>query len=77
MATELTQLFHEALELTDNDRAMLAGLLIESLEGPKILTLRARGLPKLNAAGKRLNPARSRPSPGMKSKHIFDSEVIS
>lgn len=33
MATELTQLFREALELTDNDRATLAGLLIESLEG--------------------------------------------
>jgi putative addiction module component (TIGR02574 family) len=35
MATELKQLFQEALELTDNDRATLAGLLIESLEGPK------------------------------------------
>lgn len=34
MATELTQLFREALELTDNDRATLAGLLIESLESP-------------------------------------------
>ena len=34
MATELRQLFREALELTDNDRATLAGLLIESLEGP-------------------------------------------
>jgi len=33
MATELRQLFQEALELTDNDRATLAGLLIESLEG--------------------------------------------
>ncbi len=34
MATELKQLFREALELTDNDRATLAGLLLESLEGP-------------------------------------------
>ena len=34
MATELRQLFQEALELTDNDRATLAGLLIESLEMP-------------------------------------------
>jgi putative addiction module component (TIGR02574 family) len=34
MATELTQLFREALELADNDRATLAGLLIESLESP-------------------------------------------
>jgi len=34
MATELSQLFREALELTDNDRATLAGLLIESLEAP-------------------------------------------
>ena len=34
MATELGQLFREALELTDNDRATLAGLLIESLEAP-------------------------------------------
>jgi putative addiction module component (TIGR02574 family) len=34
MATELRQLFREALELTDNDRATLAELLIESLEGP-------------------------------------------
>ncbi|HVQ36479.1 MAG TPA: addiction module protein [Pyrinomonadaceae bacterium] len=34
MATELRDLFREALELTDNDRATLAGLLIESLEGP-------------------------------------------
>ncbi|MDQ2921465.1 MAG: addiction module protein [Acidobacteriota bacterium] len=34
MATELKQLFREALELTDNDRATLAGLLIESLESP-------------------------------------------
>jgi putative addiction module component (TIGR02574 family) len=32
MATELRQLFREALELTDDDRATLAGLLIESLE---------------------------------------------
>jgi len=32
MATELKQLFQEALELTDNGRATLAGLLIESLE---------------------------------------------
>jgi len=32
MATELRQLFREALELTDSDRATLAGLLIESLE---------------------------------------------
>jgi putative addiction module component (TIGR02574 family) len=32
MATELRELFREALELTDNDRATLAGLLIESLE---------------------------------------------
>jgi putative addiction module component (TIGR02574 family) len=35
MATELKQLFQEALELTDHDRATLAGLLIESLEGPE------------------------------------------
>jgi putative addiction module component (TIGR02574 family) len=34
MAIELRQLFREALELTDNDRATLAGLLIESLEAP-------------------------------------------
>lgn len=34
MATELKELFREALELTDNDRATLAGLLIESLEAP-------------------------------------------
>ena len=34
MATELRQLFRKALELTDNDRATLAGLLIESLEAP-------------------------------------------
>ena len=33
MATELTQVFHDALELPDNDRATLVGLLIESLEG--------------------------------------------
>jgi len=32
MATELRELFREALELTDKDRATLAGLLIESLE---------------------------------------------
>lgn len=35
MAAELTQLFREAMELEDNDRATLAGLLIESLEGPE------------------------------------------
>jgi hypothetical protein len=34
MANELRELFREALELTDSDRATLAGLLIESLEGP-------------------------------------------
>jgi len=34
MATELTELFREAMELTDSDRATLAGLLLESLEGP-------------------------------------------
>ena len=35
MAAELTQLFREAMELEDSDRATLAGLLIESLEGPQ------------------------------------------
>jgi Mg2+/Co2+ transporter CorB len=34
MASELRQLFREALGLTDDDRATLAGLLIESLEAP-------------------------------------------
>jgi len=34
MATELTELFREAMELTDSDRATLAGLLLESLERP-------------------------------------------
>ena len=34
MATELKQLFLDALELPDSERATLAGLLIESLEGP-------------------------------------------
>lgn len=32
MATELNQVFHDALELPDNERATLVGLLIESLE---------------------------------------------
>ncbi|HEV8368705.1 MAG TPA: addiction module protein [Pyrinomonadaceae bacterium] len=32
MATEVNQLVREALELSDEDRAMLAGLLINSLE---------------------------------------------
>ncbi|MEP6741805.1 MAG: addiction module protein [bacterium] len=34
MAAEVTQLFREAMELEDSDRATLAGLLIESLGGP-------------------------------------------
>jgi putative addiction module component (TIGR02574 family) len=32
MATELNQMIREALELSDEDRAFLAGLLIKSLE---------------------------------------------
>jgi putative addiction module component (TIGR02574 family) len=32
MAAELNQIFHDALELSDNERATLVGLLIESLE---------------------------------------------
>jgi putative addiction module component (TIGR02574 family) len=32
MATELKQIFREALDLPDDERATLAGLLIESLE---------------------------------------------
>jgi putative addiction module component (TIGR02574 family) len=32
MATALTQVFNDALELSDNERATLVGLLIESLE---------------------------------------------
>jgi putative addiction module component (TIGR02574 family) len=32
MATALTQVFHDALELSDSERATLVGLLIESLE---------------------------------------------
>jgi putative addiction module component (TIGR02574 family) len=32
MAAELTQVFHDALELSDNERATLIGLLIESLD---------------------------------------------
>jgi putative addiction module component (TIGR02574 family) len=35
MAAELTELFREAMKLVDSDRAALAGLLIESLEGPE------------------------------------------
>jgi putative addiction module component (TIGR02574 family) len=35
MATELRQLFLDALELSDSERATLAGLLIGSLEGPE------------------------------------------
>ena len=34
MATESTELFREAMELPDSARATLAGLLLESLEGP-------------------------------------------
>lgn len=33
MANSTTDLFKEALDLDDNDRATLAGLLIESLDG--------------------------------------------
>ena len=32
MAAELNQIFHDALELSDSERATLVGLLIESLE---------------------------------------------
>ena len=32
MAAELTQVFNDALKLSDNERATLVGLLIESLE---------------------------------------------
>ena len=32
MATELTQVFNDALQLSDAERATLVGLLIESLE---------------------------------------------
>jgi putative addiction module component (TIGR02574 family) len=32
MAAELTQVFHDALELSDSERATLVGLLIESLD---------------------------------------------
>jgi putative addiction module component (TIGR02574 family) len=32
MATELTQVLNDALQLPDNERAALVGLLIESLE---------------------------------------------
>lgn len=32
MSTELNQVFQDALELSDNERATLVGLLIESLE---------------------------------------------
>ena len=32
MAAELNQIIHDALELSDNERATLVGLLIESLE---------------------------------------------
>lgn len=32
MAAELNQVFHDALELSDSERATLVGLLIESLE---------------------------------------------
>jgi putative addiction module component (TIGR02574 family) len=32
MAAELNQVFHDALTLSDNERATLVGLLIESLE---------------------------------------------
>jgi len=35
MVTESKQLFRAALQLSDNERATLAALLIESLEGPE------------------------------------------
>jgi putative addiction module component (TIGR02574 family) len=34
MARDLRKVFREAFELPENDRATLAGLLIESIEGP-------------------------------------------
>ncbi len=34
MARDLTEVFRNALDLPENDRATLAGLLIESLEPP-------------------------------------------
>jgi putative addiction module component (TIGR02574 family) len=33
MSTELTQVFNDALQLSDSERATLVGLLIKSLEG--------------------------------------------
>jgi putative addiction module component (TIGR02574 family) len=32
MAQDVKEIFHEAVELSENDRATLAGLLLESLE---------------------------------------------
>lgn len=34
MARDLRKVFREAFELSESDRATLAGLLIESIEGP-------------------------------------------
>ena len=36
MATELNQVFHDALELSDSERATLVGMLIESLEASEV-----------------------------------------
>lgn len=36
MAAELNQVFHDALELSESERATLVGLLIESLEAEEL-----------------------------------------
>ena len=64
MSKDVIALFRDASELSERDRATLAGLLIESLETEQSQTLRKRGATRSNAVSPTLRAGTSRPFPG-------------
>ena len=58
MTQDLKDVFREAIQLPETDRATLAGLLIESLEPAPMRASKRPGPKKPSGAGKKSNPAK-------------------
>jgi putative addiction module component (TIGR02574 family) len=76
MATELKQLFQESLELRDNDRATLAGLLIENLEGPEDPNVGSAWAAETERRWNEIESGSIETVPWEEVKQIFRNEVI-
>lgn len=60
MSRTFSDVWKEAADLSESDRAALAGLLIESLEGEQMRALKPHGLLRSRGASRTSTPAPSR-----------------